>query len=660
MKKISKIICIFAIFTLLFASCSKYLDVVPDNTLKLENIFATEDDAWNGLAKIYSYLPNISETHSSVWCLGDDYIGRIDASVQESTGNLRAERIMRGLQMTGSPLLGNWSGTGQGQPLYEAIRSTNVFLKYIEGTRNMKAGQLADWRAQATFLKGYYHFLLLQRYGPIIISDKVISPDAMSTDLFMSRSSVEECFDYILDLVNTAIPDLVEKRDETNLGMIDRVGASAIKAQILFFRASPFYSGNKEFFGDFFDSNGEPYFPVNDTEAETKAKWSDALAAINEAISIAQANGKKLYTFPKEPYVNDREFYRLNPTRMQKVYDTRMVIVDPWNEELIWGYSKINVRDQGELANSTNMRLPAGFEGDVNAAGYSWQWMAATYRMTERYYTENGLPIDEDLTFNYNTRHDLVITPGVEDPDYPSIAGIMQPNQQTINLYLKREMRFYSNLAVTGGYFRSHFEIIPTYMMQGTNGGYNPSVNGTDFYCTGVGLQKLVHPESRSSYWQRTVKFPYPIIRLADLYLMKAEALNEYKDVPDREVWDAVNMIRARAGIPNVEVVWADRDLARTVNKHTTKTGMRDIILRERAIEFAFEGVHYWDMIRHKRAHIEFATPIQGWNYRGTTPTSFFVLGVVQARKFTIRDYLWPIDLNELNTNGNLEQNPGW
>jgi hypothetical protein len=96
------------------------------------------------------------------------------------------------------------------------------------------------------------------------------------------------------------------------------------------------------------------------------------------------------------------------------------------------------------------------------------------------------------------------------------------------------------------------------------------------------------------------------------------------------------------------------------VNKHRSKEGMRDIILEERSIELAFEGIHFWDMLRHKRAHIEFSSPIQGWNYKGTAPSTFFVLGVVQARRFTIRDYLWPIDLNELNTNGKLTQNPGW
>jgi hypothetical protein len=651
------------IAVLFLGSCSDYLEVVPDNTMKLENVFATKDDAWNALARIYNFLPSDNMTHVTNCALGDEYIGRIDASVQSNTDQLVAERIMRGLQTTGDPRMGNWSGTGGGKHYYKAIRTTNVFLQYIQNTRNMTDQERANWTAQAKFLKAYYHFLLLQKYGPVILSDEVTSPNAVSDDLFLYRSKVDDCFNYIINLMNEAVPNLTEIVGTSELGMIDQLAATAIKARVMLFRASPFYSGNRQFYDDFLDPvDKQPYFPVNDSEARTKEKWTEALEAVNEAISICEKNGKGLYHYPKTVYIKDLRYYDLNPEKMKTYYDLRMVITDPWNEELVWGNSNIAVYGDGELANSTNIRLPADVgisEGDFNSSGFSWQWMSSTYRMTERYYTENGLPIAEDNSFNYNARHDVVITPGAEEPGYPAIAGLMQPNQATINLYMNRELRFYANLGITGGYFRSHFEIIPTYMMQGTSGGYNPSVNNTDFFCTGVGIQKLVHPESRSSYWQRVVRYPFPIVRMADLYLMKAEILNEIKDAPDSEVWDEINKVRLRAGIPTVQDSWSS-EFAKTKNKHTVKAGMRDIILQERSIELAFEGSHYWDMVRHKRAHIEFSTPIQGWNYRGSSPATFFVLGVVQSRRFTTKDYLWPISLDELNTNGNLIQNPGW
>ncbi|MGE8241775.1 MAG: hypothetical protein ACN6PD_03625, partial [Sphingobacterium sp.] len=91
-----------AIATAFFlGSCSKYLDVVPDNTLKLEDIFNIKVEAYNALAKVYSYLPNDDQTHVTSWSLGDEWLGRLDLNT--NTGNLRAIRIMRGLQSQTSP-----------------------------------------------------------------------------------------------------------------------------------------------------------------------------------------------------------------------------------------------------------------------------------------------------------------------------------------------------------------------------------------------------------------------------------------------------------------------------------------------------------------------------------------------------------------------------
>lgn len=635
-------------------SCTKYLNVVPDNTMTLEDLFDTREMAYEALARVYSYIPRDDNTHTTTWSLGDEFVGRLD--LNNVVGNLRAIRIMRGLQSATSPQLGAWSGTEGTKSLYEGIRQCDVFLQNISLVRDMAEAEKAEWAAQVKFLKGYYAFLLVQRYGPIVLIKEMVTPEATRDQLFLPRSKVEECFAYILALMDEAIPALTERATESNLGQVDQVAAKAIKARVLFFRASPIFNGNREYFGDFMDKDGQPFFPLDyDNE-----KWKQALDAINEAIALCEQNGLGIYHFEREPFIYDRPAFEENGENMRTLYDLRMLICDPWNKELVWGYSNHDYYNQGELAHSTNIRLPAGYgDGVINTAAFSWQWMAATYQMAERYYTKNGLPINEDLTFNVNTMHELTRTPGLLDPEYREMNGIMQPGAETINLYLNREPRFYANLGITGGYWRAHTVRINTMMYAGADGGYNSSTHATDFLSTGIGIQKLVHPESQSNAWQRVIRYPYPLIRMADLYLMKAEAINEYSG-PTQEVYDLVNRVRDRAGIPRVEVVWSDPSLAKTVNKHLTKEGMRDIILEERSVEFAFEGQHFWDMWRHKRAVAKFSSPVWGWTHTGTTGETFFVLEVKQARRFTITDYLWPIDLNELNTNGNLIQNPGW
>jgi len=656
MKQYKIIFFVIMLFSLLLPACSNYLNVVPDNTLTLEAIFTKKESAYDALAKVYNYIPHESDTHGTTWSLGDEYVGRLDYN--DNVGSLRAIRIMRGLQTATDPELGNWSGTQGAKPLYQGINQCNIFLHYIDLVKDMTETEIKDWKAQVKFLKAYYCFLLVQHYGPIVLPDEtVIDPSASSASLFKSRVKVDSCFNYIVNLMNEAIPDLSERADATtSAGQVDQIAAKAIKARVLLFRASPFFNGNKEYFGDFYDHDSQPFFPME----YNVNKWKDAIDALTDAIAIAEKNGKGIYTYDKEPYLYDYDAFTKNQQNMQTLYDNRMVICDPWNKEVVWGYTNINYYNEGELSSSTNMRLPTGYgDGVTNTPQYSWQWMSATYQVLSRYYTKNGLPVDEDLTFDQNKMFDIVTTPGQSDPAYQNLWGIMQPGCETLQMYLNREPRFYANMGITGGYWRAHSVRINTMMYQGKDGGFNSSISQTDYYCTGIGLQKFVHPENMSGAWQRTVKYPYPIVRMSDLYLMKAEALNEFSG-PSQEVYDLINKVRKRAGIPNVETVWADATLTKDVNKHKTQAGLRDIILQERGVEFAFEGSHFWDMLRYKRAIQEFSAPVMGWTYTGTTAQSFFVLKALQTRKFTVRDCLWPIDLNEMNTNGNLIQNPGW
>jgi hypothetical protein len=641
------------------SSCTAYLDIVPDNTLTLEDIFLVKEEAYNALAKVYSYMPHDEHINLSLWFLGDEWI--TPASYENTTTSYRSVRIMRGLQSVSNPILGTWSGTDGGQPLYEGIRASHVFLENIDKVQDMSDSEKLDWKAQIKFLQAYYSFLLVQKYGPIVIADKLISPDALSDELFQRRSNIDDCFDFILRVMNEAIPDLKERASSLEYGRIDRVGAMAIKARVLFFRASPFFNGNSEFYSNFLDHNKQPFFP----KEYKKEKWKDAIDAIEEAIQIAVRNGAGLYTFDKAPYTYDREDFEIQPERMQTLYDLRMLFCDPWNKELLWGMSNIKAPSTGleyVIAASAAIMLPSGYgEGITYNAIGSYNWSGASYTMLERFYTKNGIPISEDKTFPRNSMYDVMTVPGAEDIEYEDYRGYMQPGAQTINLYLNREPRFYANMGITGGYWRGHNVRINTVFYSGTDGGYTGNNN---YILTGIGVQKLIHPESISGHQYRIVRTPYTIIRMADLYLMKAEALNEYLDdensVPSQDIYDAVNIVRERAGIPKIETVWSNSALVRTVNKHKTKAGMREIILHERAVEFAFEGNRYWDMFRHKKAHNEFSSPVMGWNHLGLDAETFFVLEPKQYRKFTVRDYLWPVGLDELNTNSNLIQNPGW
>ncbi|MDR2424971.1 MAG: RagB/SusD family nutrient uptake outer membrane protein [Prevotellaceae bacterium] len=664
LKLIEKI-CLTVVVIIGFTSCNKYLDLVPDNLLQVEDLFTTRADADNALAKIYSFLPAIDNIHETPFMLGDEYVCNKRFGGDDGS-KLLGQKIMQSVQSTSNPILGLWSGTGGGKHYYVALRHCDLVLQHIHLVHDMSETEKEEMSAQVTFLKAYYAFLLIKQYGPIVIPQYLETDETDPAKLFPKRSNIDESFDYVLNLMNEAIPKLRRKVVSADYGQVDQTVAKSIKARVLLFRASPLFNGNNDLHGQFRNIDGTLLFPPD----YKKEKWKDAIDAIDDAIKTCLDAGVKMYKFGQNFPMYDSTFLQTLPERSQTFYDLRYILCDPWNTELIWGKSDMHAYgasyDVEVVANACNIRLPddpdykgAGYS-EANLPGGAWQSVGASYQMLERYYTENGLPINEDKTFIANEKYRHTIIPSREDPAYGKYLGLMQPEAKVIKLYLNRELRFYANLVINGGYSRSHRYLIRTDMLYDTPGGRYASNNPDDYFPTGIGIQKMVHPESGAGLFFAQVRYPMCFIRLADLYLMKAEALNEYKDAPDQEVWDAINVVRRRAGIPDVEVAWSDDRYAITLNKHKNKSDMRNIILQERSIEFAFEGSHYWDMVRHKRATAEFSQPVMGWNVYGKTPEDFFVLGQVQSRRFALANYFWPIPLGELNINRNLVQSQGW
>jgi starch-binding outer membrane protein, SusD/RagB family len=138
----------------------------------------------------------------------------------------------------------------------------------------------------------------------------------------------------------------------------------------------------------------------------------------------------------------------------------------------------------------------------------------------------------------------------------------------------------------------------------------------------------------------------YQVIRYADILLMYAEAKTELDQI-DQSVYDAINQVRARAGMVGVQ--HNDPSLP-TYVAMDDQAAMRQTIRLERRIEFAGEGFYLMDILRWRTAHISMNGPAR--NFRND---------VLHQRLFREdRDYLWPVPLYQMDENPNLVQNPGW
>ena len=152
------------------------------------------------------------------------------------------------------------------------------------------------------------------------------------------------------------------------------------------------------------------------------------------------------------------------------------------------------------------------------------------------------------------------------------------------------------------------------------------------------------------------------ILRYGEVLITYAEAKFEMEgQISDADLNVSLNLLRDRAKV------------TRLSNAFVTANGlnMRDEIRRERRVELAQESLRYWDIIRWKTAETELPKPVLGNYYFrnefGTatsvnlTPENFILVQAASFRKFDpTRDYLWPLPINEISLNSNLNQNPKW
>ena len=172
---------------------------------------------------------------------------------------------------------------------------------------------------------------------------------------------------------------------------------------------------------------------------------------------------------------------------------------------------------------------------------------------------------------------------------------------------------------------------------------------------TGYYLRKFLDTNINLSAQTITSTYHYfPVIRLADIYLLYAEAMNEAYGPNDAAdlgwtALEALNKVRTRAGI--------------TVPYTTTsQTEMTKKIRNERRVELAFEDQRYFDLRRWKTAEKDLNQPLMGFRIErqdnGVVSTHEFV--VDGQRKFNTKMYYSPIPYSEMQLNTNLVQNPGW
>jgi len=545
LRTISIYSCCLILLTAPSACNDSYFDTQPDNLVTLDDIFSNRGQTERWLAGLYSLVPDIWNADQFVYV----YTNTTD---EMDVSNWNNPAINSGA-LSPSTTPSRWN------QYYEKIRLASIFLERIDGNQEIQglvngAQLIKQYRGEARFLRAYYYWLIMKDVGPAVIMP--LTPGTPEDDFQIPRSSWDECVDFVLSELALAKEDLPlnnyvigsdTELDATQTGRINQIIATAVESQILLFHASPLYNGNTEM-SDFRNLDGKQLI----SQTADPSRWERAATAAKAAIDIAEANGKSLFRVENE-----------DPFRAAFL-SCRNLFWDGWKAEGIW------LRTANDISGWERRVAPRSVQG----TGYNG--LAVVQRLVDDFRMVDGSDI-------HNTELDYREDRYVDEATPYYVAG-------TNTMYTQREPRFYVNITFNGA-------VNPGVAKSGDNNSrvefFNTGTSGKagaprDWPTTGYVARKNIHPTYSASPAVNVAR-PTMVIRLGELYLNYAEALNEATPGhPD--ILKYLNAIRERGGL-------------KPLLPGMSQTELREQIRLERRIELAFEGHRYFDVRRWKLAN---------------------------------------------------------
>lgn len=613
---------IYALLLLLsLVSCKKYLDKTDKIGLVEDDVFSTYESARGYLDQTYAALADMHDWNSqglqraSINCLSDEMASLVttnngianvintgnwlDQSDLGEIGNNRRNSFFN-VRTTGAPVMEN---------AYYSLRVANKVIEKASSIPNITNDQLNQLLGQAYFMRGWYYFQLILRVGGLPIYDKAFSAN---DDLDLPRANYQESNDFVIQNMDEAIQMLPDKWDSNQTGRATKVAAMAVKEMAQLYAASPLMQN---------DLNSTIDKGYGIPQAEKAAQYA------NDVIQYCKSNtgGTNYRLLPGAEYANIFYHFPNNAS-----------------DEELWYRMDAGSRDQ--MRGLRCMYIPQYLSGGtgIDAAAFNGP-------------TQNI--VDKFEVINNGQAYTINDTRSGYNPQDP---------------YKNRDPRFYNDIIYPGEQWGSNANNTPAYqeLYQGGRDQLNASSNPytKNRMSSGYECKKFVW-EGCNTFKNQYNNFRLNncYIRLAQVYLDYAEAMNEaYGPNADPKGYgltavQAINIIRNRVAMPNVLPEY-------TASKET----FRDRIRNERAVELCFENQRWHDLRRWMIAEEVFNKPIQGIeatppaNHRSVVNKSTlqFTYKVVdlttEVRVFQTKHYWYPVPQDQVNSQFNFKQNPGW
>ena len=481
------------------------------------------------------------------------------------------------------------------QTFYDGIHRVNTFIRSVKGMRGIITDeQINEYVAEAKFLRAMFYFSLTDLFGGVPYYDESTNVNEEFMNLKQPRSSLEEVRAHILEDLDEAIKYLPVEHAASEYGRATKGAAYALRGKVHLY--------DKEW-----------QSAINDFEEIVYNKSNNYGYALDDDY----ARVFKLYNGAKSP-------------------------------ETVF-----SIQNKSGVGTEYGMQIQA-LMGCRGAYGSCWDNTVPSTQLVDMYEFKDGRPFNWDEIFpGYNAmtpeqRKELL---SVEMDGSGTIVGLREADTAKIlSAYTCRDPRLMATVIVPYSHYMGNIGrttnvdlifALDHNLAGNANGGTIQNNAGWVSYL----YRKFVTEGDQGGAISNRLhtQFAFPLIRFADVLLMLSEAYNEAGQL-DKAVTE-FNKVRARVGMPglNSGPAWM---------VVSNKEQMAERIRKERAVEFAGEGLRFSDLRR--------------WGYEIAHKTLNNVDAVniygepIYTHLFTERDMLWPIPGVERERNKELTQNPGW
>lgn len=585
---------------------------VHENNGKYEHQNAGNKIGWDNL----DALTDINQSHCT-WggAYGTYYSGQYNSHIEQKG-------------------LGKYCFNSTDEASWKGIRRAYLFIENVDRVPDMTDQEKIIRKGEARMIIALHMHELLRHFGGVPILYESVSPDKeMSTDY--SRRTVEECVDFIVGLCDQAAEELPWTVSDTDNGRMTKAGALALKARVLSFAASPLFNSN------------EPYMQINPPTAANQGKlmvdYKKTISYGNYSAERWQAVLKACEDFFEENEKNSNAY---------RLVDAVGTDTDAYRQAFASTYAD---RTSPEIIIHTGRAIPFFRDTyhryyfgltDDGAAGRGYGGGCITLNYVDMFTNADGTKSD------YRTWLQ----------NHPERTSILSDTP-----FMGKDPRLYETVLIVGDKYQSR-------VAQTWHDGLEHGSSSNPKAATGFIVRKFLWDFNESTFYSKATNSAY--IRLAELYLVYAEALNETGNTT--KAIEYLNKVRSRVGLPDMTnelLNHLQSGKTLPIYEDCSLVGnpmLREEILDERAREFCFEEVRWFDMIRWERDDI-FQKELYGIDITiksGSYEDGDLVLNYSEpklddikrewARKWDRKWFLSAFPVDEVNKGYGLVQNPGW